>query len=218
MEVVITVIVSINNHQIEVVIIRKKIKNVYFRFKPDLKLYISCNNRVDQNQILKLIQNNEISIYRMYEQMLKKRNDQSKFAILGDEYFIIIDPAIKQVFVEDNKIYGKSVIAIEKFYSAEAKKFIGVRFERCYNLFSSLPQCHLVFRKMVSRWGVCNSKLKKVTLNTELYRYNVSLIDYVIIHELCHFYEPNHSPKFWNEVSKYYPHYKTARKLLKGGL
>lgn len=218
MNVVMILIININNHQIEVVILRKKIKNVYFRFKSDLKLYVSCNKYVDQNQILKLIKNNETSIYRMYNQMLKKNNDQKRFVILGDEYDVVIDPNVISVYIDGNKIFGKSNVAIEKYYLTEAKKMLGVRFERCYNLFSQLPICHLVFRKMVSRWGVCNTKLKKVTLNTELYRYDVSLIDYVIIHELCHFYEQNHSKKFWNEVSKYYPQYKTARKLLKGGI
>ncbi len=211
-------IININNQPIEVVIVHKKIKNIYFRFKNDLKLYVSCNLLVNQNQIIKMIKENEKSIYKMYLQMLKKSNDQKIFAILGDEYIVNIDSSLKKVFIEGNKIYGKSLLDIEKYYLIEAKKFITVRFNRCANLFTYLPECKLTFRKMTSRWGVCNTKLKKITINTELYRYDVSLIDYVIIHELCHLFVPNHSPKFWNEVSKYYPHYKSARKLLKGGL
>ena len=43
----------------------------------------------------------------------------------------------------------------------------------------------------------------------------IDLLDYVIIHELCHFYEPNHSSRFWDHVSEYYPKYKEARKRLR---
>lgn len=210
--------INLCNHSIEVVILRKKIKHVYFRFKSDLKLYVSCNNYVNESEIIKLISANEKNIYKMYEQMLKKETSQKKFAMLGDEYEVIIDENVKKVFVQDYKIYGKSKEVIDKYYLKESKKILGVRFERCYNLFGDLPNCSLRFRKMTSRWGVCNSKTKIITLNTELYRYDISLIDYVIIHELCHFKEANHSPRFWNEVSKYYPNYKMARKLLKEGL
>jgi len=41
------------------------------------------------------------------------------------------------------------------------------------------------------------------------------VIDYVVVHELCHRKEMNHSPKFWNEVEKVLPNYKSLRKWLK---
>ena len=68
---------------------------------------------------------------------------------------------------------------------------------------------------MLTRWGVCNPSKKAVTLNTELLKKDINLLDYVIIHELCHFFEPNHSKKFWYLVGLAYPDYKNARKALK---
>ena len=53
---------------------------------------------------------------------------------------------------------------------------------------------------MTSRWGVNNVTKKIITLNTELLKKSIDLIDYVIIHELCHFYEGNHSNRFWYQV------------------
>ena len=53
---------------------------------------------------------------------------------------------------------------------------------------------------MRTRWGVCNTKKKEITLNTLLIEKEVELIDYVIIHELCHFFEGNHSKDFWELV------------------
>lgn len=208
----------IDNNLIEVIIIRKNIKNIYFRFKDDLKLYVSCNNFITDRQIRKILEENQVSISNMYTKIQKKVKNINKFSILGNELSPIIDDQLKEVFINNNLIFGSSLLEIEKYYLKEAKKFISVRFERCYNLFADLPECRLRFRKMTSRWGVCNTKLKIITINTELYKYDVSLIDYVIIHELCHFKEANHSPRFWNEVKKYYPNYKQARKLLKEGV
>ena len=71
---------------------------------------------------------------------------------------------------------------------------------------------------MKTRWGVCNVRDKIITLNTELLKRDIDLLDYVIIHEMCHFYEANHSVRFWQKVEKYYPNYKLARKRLREGL
>jgi len=54
-----------------------------------------------------------------------------------------------------------------------------------------------------------------ITLNSELLKKETDLIDYVIYHEFCHFYEGNHSKKFWDLVSKFYPKHKEARKRLR---
>ena len=45
---------------------------------------------------------------------------------------------------------------------------------------------------MKTRWGVCNYGKNIVTLNTELLKKDLTLLDYVIIHELCHFYYHDH--------------------------
>ena len=68
---------------------------------------------------------------------------------------------------------------------------------------------------MKTRWGVCNKKSMSVTLNTELITKEVHLIDYVIVHELCHFKHMDHSKKYWDYVETFYPYYKKARKELK---
>ena len=82
--------------------------------------------------------------------------------------------------------------------------------------FATLPDFTLRTRKMSTRWGVCDTRKKIVTLNTELIKKDIDLIDYVIVHELCHFFEPNHSKNFWALVSQAFPNYKEARKRLRG--
>ena len=68
---------------------------------------------------------------------------------------------------------------------------------------------------MKTRWGVCQTKNGVITLNNKLIHYDLSVIDYVIIHELCHFIHANHQKEFWDLVSKYYPNYKIIKKKLK---
>ena len=64
------------------------------------------------------------------------------------------------------------------------------------------------------RWGSCYDQLNLVTFNFSLVYLDKELIDYVIVHELCHFIEPNHSPRFYAEVKKRMPDYKKRMKIL----
>ena len=73
----------------------------------------------------------------------------------------------------------------------------------------------LKIRKMKTRWGVCNYKNNSITLNSELIKYTIDALRYVIIHEMCHFYHHDHSASFWQMVEEYAPNYKRLRKELK---
>lgn len=69
------------------------------------------------------------------------------------------------------------------------------------------------FNNAKTRWGSCTSKLS-INLNIALMQLPFELIDYVIVHELCHTRHLNHSPAFWNLVASYCPDYKLLRKQL----
>jgi len=69
-------------------------------------------------------------------------------------------------------------------------------------------------RDMVSRWGSCTSK-GNLSFNIRLLGAPGEIIDYVIVHELAHRREMNHSPRFWAVVKNAIPEYKELRKRLK---
>ena len=65
-----------------------------------------------------------------------------------------------------------------------------------------------------TRWGSCSLKTG-IRLNWRLIHGEPPLIDYVIVHELAHLTEMNHSTRFWAIVERYFPAYRTARVALK---
>lgn len=205
-----------NGLKITYEIIRKKNKNVYFRVKDDLKLYVSAPIFLSSNSILKLIKENEASILKMYEKAEDNRTDINKYNYLGNKYYIVIDENKDNVTFIDNKVYTKSLKDLEIFTKEEINRIFNEEIALCKRCFASLPDFTWKTRFMKTRWGVCNTKNKVITLNTELIKKDLDLIDYVIIHELCHFFEGNHSKEFWALVAQAFPKYKEARKRLRG--
>ena len=72
----------------------------------------------------------------------------------------------------------------------------------------------ITIRSQRTRWGSCSAK-GNLNFNCLLMRMPQDVQDYVVIHELCHRKEMNHSADFWAEVEKYCPDYKLHRKWLK---
>lgn len=69
-------------------------------------------------------------------------------------------------------------------------------------------------RTMRSRWGACSSK-RAITLNWRLIQMPASVSDYVILHELMHVRQPNHSPRFWREVETVCAGWREAERWLR---
>jgi predicted metal-dependent hydrolase len=78
----------------------------------------------------------------------------------------------------------------------------------------NLDEVLLRFRAMTSRFGSCHPRKRIVTLNLRLAFYDPSYLEYVLIHELVHFYHPNHSPAFYTTLLLYLPDWKKRKNAL----
>lgn len=206
--------VILNEKIVSIIITRKKIKNIYFRFDNDGNLCVSANRLTSDKEILKIIEKNRKSLEKMMNKVEKKNNKANEFWYLGNKYELVYDSDIKEIEFQDGKILAKDEEMIEKFLKTKIKEIFVDEVLKMKKIIDT-PKFTLKFRKMKTRWGVCNYKLCTITLNTELIRYRRDNLRYVIVHEMCHFYHHDHSKKFWNMVEYYYPDYKKARKELR---
>lgn len=72
----------------------------------------------------------------------------------------------------------------------------------------------ITIRNQKTRWGSCSAK-GNLNFNVALMRVPLDVMDYVVVHELCHRLFLDHSKDFWNEVAKFIPDYKSKEKWLK---
>lgn len=205
----------IDGEVVEVVLVYKNNKNIYLRFKEDKKLYATCNRFVKWKDIEKLIEENRDKITKMYREVCKTKEQDLFFNYLGKQYTICYNESVRTPYFDGDVFFVKDEKSLQKFYKKEVERIFTNEVERIVPYFKNIPKFTLRFRNMKTRWGVNNRGSNTITLNTELLKKELDLLDYVIIHELCHFYEPNHSPRFWAHVEKYYPKYKEARKRLR---
>ena len=69
-------------------------------------------------------------------------------------------------------------------------------------------------RFMKSRWGSCTSRNRTIRINCMLARYPKTMLEYVVVHEMCHFWEKGHSQAFFDLVGRYCPDWKKAADFL----
>lgn len=202
-----------NDNLYNVNIVRKNNKNTYIRVKNN-EIYVTTSYFSTNKSIYKLINENRDAIIKMIDKSNKK--EDNSFKIFGKRYIIVYGENFKEVEISDNIICASDDKMLNKYMSKYINNVYGERLDYWYNRFEEkIPVPNLKIRKMSSRWGVCNLRNKNVTLNLELFKYDIKCLDYVIVHELSHFIFPNHSKDFWNLVGKYYPNYKEVRKILK---
>ncbi len=101
---------------------------------------------------------------------------------------------------------------LKKFYYDMAVTHLNQRLRILSEKLQLFPKS-LTFRNQKTRWGSCSSE-GRLNLNWKLIAFDSLLIDYVIIHELCHLKHPNHSSKFWTLVESFCPNYKILNKKL----
>ena len=103
---------------------------------------------------------------------------------------------------------------IEGWYRFQAREYLAERlvyYARVYRfVYKSLR-----INSARTRWGSCNSQRKSLNFSWRLIMAPPEIVDYVVVHELCHLRHANHSAAFWAEVEGIMPDYKQRRKWLK---
>ncbi len=199
-----------------VLVVKKRNKNTYIKIKDDLTIYVTTNYLATKYYVKNILDNEKDFLRKSLNKVKKHAEMDSEFYYLGQKYDIILLP-FQIMKIEDGKIYVQDLKALDKWLKNETINIFSERLTYNYNLFNEkIPFPKLKIRKMKTRWGVCNKRDNSITLNSNLIKYSLKEIDYVIVHELSHFVHFDHSKEFWKTVATYMPLYKESVKVLKG--
>ena len=102
---------------------------------------------------------------------------------------------------------------LTEWYRYELKKFLAILLPECEKRVGvKINSCNV--RNMKTRWGSCNISRKNILINLQLVKKPLECLEYVLIHELVHLLEKNHTNRFKSLVEKYYPAWREAKRIL----
>lgn len=183
------------------------------------------------NQARRFAQSKTSWIEKQWKKVQKNQSQQikhkyepgEKFYYLGEEVVLCIcsDQIHKhqKIRVRENSLIiclegtKKTKEMIEDFYRKKASEIIHDRLQY-FNEHYQFIYHRVTFRNQKTRWGSCSAK-GNLNFNWRLAMAPIEVIDYVVVHELCHLEQMNHSPQFWALVSQLIPTYKVRRKWLR---
>lgn len=156
----------------------------------------------------KIFENGEKFLYlgNEFELKIYKSSNYKKAYVRFQDKYIAID-------VPNSFNLEKMKDSFKKWYIKQLKKIISDRINQYSQMIGVFPN-KITIREQKTRWGSCSSK-GNINLNWKLIMAPIEVLDYVVIHELCHMKVMNHSKEFWKVVELYSPHYISYREWLK---
>lgn len=219
----------------EYTLARKRVKNINLRIHPDGTLYVSASPSVSVKAIEKFLDLKReyiqkalanFSEKRKWEITEKKYVSGESFYLLGRQLRLAVKES-KQNHIEEDGVYltlecinpdnfALKKRLLEKFFEQECHKIFSALVDKQYPHFQKygINYPSLKIRKMKSRWGSCVPLKKQITLNSALIHFSERCIEYVIIHEFCHFHYQNHSKDFYSLMTVLMPDWKKRKKEL----
>ena len=220
-----------DTEEIEFTIVKSKRKSLSIAIQPDGNLLVKAPFYLSDSEILKWVKTKTAWIIRQRAK-LKEQQDVNppkqyitgeKFWYQGREYELEVRISTGRAgmvgIVEDKIILfakiGESAQVqkiLSGWYVQQAKTVIP---KRVRHFAEQMGENHgnITIKNQKKRWGSCSSA-KNLNFNWRLILAPEEVLDYVVVHELCHLRQMNHSKEFWHEVEMVLPNYKVHKKWL----
>lgn len=177
-----------NKEKIEIEIIKSNRKTIAIEVRQDLRVIVRAPKRASNREIMKFVEQKQdwIAKHLAYMQIRYEETRRAKEKQFTDDDIRKMKDEAKRVIPDRLKYYAG---------------IMGVTFGK------------ITIKNQKTRWGSCSSK-GNLNFNCLLMLTPDKVRDYVVIHELCHLKQMNHSKMFWAEVEKVMPDYKVYRQWL----
>ena len=204
-----------NNNNHKVVVTVKRIKNIIFRYREGT-FFVSAPKNTSQKVIFDYLE-------RFYERLLAKDAkkttpyDNGKMFLLGQLVELHDGQALKNTFLLGEALYFKDEKDLDKKLRIYAKEYFTQRVRYFEKVMKIRQPYDIKVRNMKTRFGTNSRKTHALSFQIRLIHFHPDIIDAIVIHELAHDRYFDHGPRFYQELYKYCPNYKTFVNKLKKG-
>lgn len=207
---------------------RKNMKNIYLKVEKNADVVVSAPPRTPNYLIKKLIRDN-IDEIKLRRNNILTNGYTVKQYVTGEKHIIF-----GREFVLEERLGNKNVVKLsddkiilvikdkdqdrEQIVTSYLRKVLYNKALEFINKYEKIMGVHaeqLRIKKMKTRWGTCNIEAKRIWINYELIKYPIECLEHIVVHELTHLLETNHTPRFYVLLEKYYPNFRENDKLIK---
>ena len=228
-------IVTAEGREIHYCLERKTVKNLNLRVRKDGRVFVSANETVSCKEIDDFVCSKARYIVEAIERFkdMAQYKPQPKQYVSGETFCIqgrglrlqvsqakrdgiLSDGIYIYLEVKDVNDFEKKKRIVNRFLDQQCKTIFGEVLDELYPLLGKygIDKPTLRIRDMETRWGSCLPKKGIITLNKRLIEAPRNCIEYVVMHELCHFVYPNHSNQFYLFLSMLIPDWKERKHYL----
>ena len=214
------------------IIKKKNIKNLYIRVNPpEGSVTVSTPSDYPDEEIRLFVLKRMPEITKVRDRMLSQARQTEREYVSGESHYLWGKPYRLQVVYEGNKYeiskFPNKIImtaperstkeskerVFNEWYREELKRVLDGVISRC-EAKTNLHANEYKIKNMRTKWGACNIDKKRIWINLQLAKKPIECLEYVVIHELVHLLEKNHTHRFNLLVGEFYPTWKEAKKLL----
>ena len=227
--------VEVETQEIHYQLERKPVKNLNLRIRSDRSIYVSANSAVPTDEIDLFVISKASYISNAIERFneMAKYKPQPKQYVSGETFYIqgralrlqvsksekdMISSDGIYIFlsVKDPDNFDKKRRMVNRFLNKQCRLVFEGIIHSIYPVFEKygVSYPNLRIRNMETRWGSCLAKKGIITLNKRLLEASRNCIEYVVMHEFCHFIHPNHSKQFYMFLTMLMPDWKERKGLL----
>lgn len=230
-------IINLANHQITYqVTYKKKRKSVQLKIYSSTHLEITAPTNFPQASIEKIIQDKSSWIAKKLSHLKdvaanpinKTIKHGAEVLYLGEPHKLVFSTAENskpQIYCQDYQIFIQTPpgninqtlslieLLLKQWYWKSAQQRLKEQ-TIFWSIRIAVKPERITIKEQKSRWGSCSSK-GNINYNWRIIMAPPEVLDYLVIHELCHLRIPNHSPLFWQEVARFSPNFKEQRAWLK---
>lgn len=228
-------IIQIEGSLLEYSLKRKNVKNLNLHVRKDGSVYVTANATVPEEKIDEFLINkgafirnaqNKFKEQEQYKPLPKQYVSGETFYIQGRALRLKIMQANKEsiytdgvylfLAVKDLQDFTKKERLVKRFMDKQCKLVFEEIVEELYPVFQKYGVAPPVLRirNMDTRWGSCLPGKGIITLNKRLLEAPRNCIEYVVMHEYCHFIHPNHSKHFYDFLAMLMPDWRERKKIL----
>ena len=224
--------VSNEDYELQYTLKRKAVKNLNLRIRKDCSVCVSANPSVPSQQVDEFVKKKMEYIRAAQKKFMQieENTPAPKRFISGESFYILgRELRLKVIETSEERVYSDGVYMFLCIKNAEdfkkkqrmVKKYIDTQsvnvyedvIRKVYPTFQKygVPFPKLRIRDMETRWGSCIPQKGVITLNKRLIEVPMNCVEYVVMHEFCHFIHPDHSKRFYALLSMLMPDWKERK-------